>query len=227
MMQREAIRPVVRGVIHHSVPQARLPFGVLEACRSALVALGGPGLPVLGVTSAVRGEGRTTVALALALAQAESGISTTLVELDLEKPSLAPQLDLEEQPGLGEVAARRTGLSQAVHQIDDDLLVVPAGQLKGSPWRVWQELIESDALGQLRGDGQCIVLDLGPLTSPVGQVMARRIEPLVLVVRAGETPVPVIRDAIAGLPAPPSVLLNGVTTAVPGFASRLLGTDRA
>src|SRR2546430_8763431 len=49
--------------------------------------IGGPKLTSIGVTSALRGEGRTSVALALAAVQREDfGRSVILVDMDLENP---------------------------------------------------------------------------------------------------------------------------------------------
>ena len=73
-----------------------------EECSSALALMGGPAS--VGVTSCLRGEGRSTIGIAMGLAQSfRYGRTTVLVEADLEKPSLAKTLGAKVGPGLADV----------------------------------------------------------------------------------------------------------------------------
>src|SRR6202007_1995524 len=101
-----AMRPLARASRVHPVPDARtdwlgLSTPLLDACRNASLQVGGPTLKRLGITSAIRGEGRSTVALAMALIQAKDyGRRAILIDLDLEQQGLARRLDLKPWPGL-------------------------------------------------------------------------------------------------------------------------------
>jgi len=47
--------------------QLSVPEAVLSACRAASLHIGTPNLTNLGITSTLRGEGRTTIAVAMAV----------------------------------------------------------------------------------------------------------------------------------------------------------------
>lgn len=59
------------------------------------------------VTSAISGEGKSTVARSLALAYYEAGLRVALVDADLRRPTLADNFDLDPEPGLADVLRGR------------------------------------------------------------------------------------------------------------------------
>ncbi len=73
------------------------------------------------VTSAVSGEGKTSVALGLARAAAQSERKVILVEADLRRPSLEQRLGLDRSP---------LGLTSALHS-DADPLQLTRGRIRG------------------------------------------------------------------------------------------------
>lgn len=142
------------------------PYRIL---RSALdLAAGSRPLEVILVTSAVPGEGKTTVAVDLAQAIALADRRVTLVELDLRRPSFADQLDVDPQVGvttalLGpDVPAR----DLVVMPFPDmpELGVMPSGPLPANP----AELLSSPALRDLLdelAEETTVVIDAPPLNA--------------------------------------------------------------
>jgi len=79
------------------------------------------------ITSAVPSEGKSTVALNLALAFAQGGKNVILVDCDLYRPSIKNMLSLEEEfQGLEKVLAGETKLTDAIRYIDEMKLSVLA-----------------------------------------------------------------------------------------------------
>jgi capsular exopolysaccharide synthesis family protein len=85
------------------------PFRILHNSLSLLSA---EGVKTVLVTSAVPGEGKTTVALGLARAAAQAGTDVVLVEADLRRPTFAQRMRVD---------GRARGLAQALFDGEDPL----------------------------------------------------------------------------------------------------------
>lgn len=72
---------------------------------------------VVLVTSAVAGEGKSTVVRNLALAYHEAGRSVVVIETDLRKPTLARLFAVEKRPGLTDALAGAAPLADALQQV--------------------------------------------------------------------------------------------------------------
>ena len=190
---------------------------VIEACAFASNRLGGPRLTRLGVTSSVRGEGRSTVAAAMALAQDRLfGRSALLVDLDFDEPGLAELFDLPNGPGVAEVLRGRASVGRAMHAVSDNLQIMPAGGVDGDAGRLAQELLASSFLNELQDHFSAVIADLPPLSESVaGPLLAGSFAQTLLVVRAEVTPISKVRDAIAPLERAPMVLMNATRTRLP------------
>ncbi|MDQ4025902.1 MAG: polysaccharide biosynthesis tyrosine autokinase, partial [Actinomycetota bacterium] len=102
----------------------------------------------LVVTSAVSGEGKSTVALNLALVEAQAGRRVLLIEANLRRPQLAEGLELPDDPGLSRILAgvadgeeMGVSLKSGAAVVD----VIPAGPPPSNP----AELLESDTMAAL------------------------------------------------------------------------------
>ncbi len=72
------------------------------------------------VTSAVPGEGKSTVVRNLALAARDSGLRVAVVESDLRDPSLAPMFRIQAAPGLMNVLSGGVDLGDALQRVTAD-----------------------------------------------------------------------------------------------------------
>lgn len=199
---------------------------VHTACRPAVRRLYEEGRSSLAVTSARRGEGRSTVALGVALvSRTDYARPTVLLELDLEAPSLAERLGLPSGPGLAEVLRGEVTLEDAVVWHDPFFGVLVAGDFSGGI-DLTSAFLRSSVLTALRTEGCVTVADLPPLP-PQGRAdrMAEHFDDVLLVVQAGATELSVVRDAVSSLPAPPDVVLNRIAPPVTRWLHRRRGRD--
>lgn len=148
--QRTAGAPVSRW--QSPDPQAE---AIGRLCANVVfLALQDPTRNTMVITSAVPGEGRTTVAAELAIALANGGRSVALVDADLRHPGVAAYLGLDRSPGLSTVLGRGSDLGSAVQRWGG----VPAGA--GSP-----------AAGSWDDGGVVDVLASGPTPSNPSEML--------------------------------------------------------
>jgi protein-tyrosine kinase len=153
---------------------------------------------VVAVTSAGRGEGRTTTAANLAFTAAREGLSVALVEADLRRPHLARLLGLAPRAGLCEVLEGTAELGQAMVRAGG-LGVLCAGDTRDPAGPLHSPRL-AQVMEQLRAAYTHVFLDAPPaLAFADGDRLAATADAAVLVVRAGLTPRPVVRLALEAL----------------------------
>jgi Mrp family chromosome partitioning ATPase len=222
---RQEARPLRAKAPKPAPEDVRIPRQMLEVCRSASLQIGGPNIRRLGVTSALRDEGRTSIALAMAVVQREDyGRRVALVDMDLENPALARRAGLDPWPGLAEVARREATIDEVLQQLSDGVLVVPSGVLAASAARTMTDIVKADVLSELERKVDVVIADMPPLLGGgPGSAAARTFREILLVIRAGVTPVARIKEATDDLQVAPHVLLNDIHTSLPRWLRRISG----
>lgn len=139
---------------------------------------------IVQITSAVAGEGKSTVAAALAVSAASAGIRTVLVDADVRSSSVSGMFGLRGNAGLTDVLEQGMPLGTALHDIAGTSLTVLGG---GSSKQPRPDLIHSSGfaamLRELSETFSLIVLD-GPPVLPVSDalVTSRYADATILVV---------------------------------------------
>lgn len=172
---------------------------------------------VLAVTSAVAEEGKSTTAVNLAAAFAESGSRVLLIEGDLRRPRIAQFLGIEGAAGLSNVLAGQVEFDDVVQRCGDRLLfVLPSGALPPNPSELLGSAAMSALIEEQRHRFDMIVIDTPPLL-PVtdAAVVAVKVDGTIMVVRSGGTTGAEVTRAVAALRAVDARLLGCVLTMHP------------
>jgi len=176
---------------------------------------------VLGITSAVPAEGKSTISRALAEVLAtDFAHEVVLADLHAERPAVP--IDATQRtarPGLNNWAR--------YDQVLDDVLITNAGWMAlacGTGALTSRDLLHTitrhGSLNRLRERFPVVLLDLPDLRNPAGAALANLCDGVVLVTRAGKTPADVVKSA---LPALRDVQVHGVVLNRQGSATpRLL-----
>jgi capsular exopolysaccharide synthesis family protein len=175
-----------------------------EAFRSIKVAADLNGSRVIGITSTVPGEGKSTVASNFASLIAHAGKRVIVVDGDLRNPSLTRALARDAKRGLLEVLDGQVTLEEAIY-VDKDtgLRVLPA--VVKSDIAYTSEILASDAfknfVEDLRKSHDYVVIDLSPI-APVVDVRATTqfIDCYIYVIEWGRTRINLVQHQLASFP---------------------------
>lgn len=122
-------------------------------------------MQVIMVTSAMQGEGKTSLASQLATSMATAGLRTLILDCDMRNPSVHRLFDVALTPGCSEILCQEVDVSDAVQQTSvPNLWMIPAGQCSN---RVIAALAQGHPLetlfNRLRGQFDFIVVDCCPV----------------------------------------------------------------
>jgi capsular exopolysaccharide synthesis family protein len=217
-----AVTPRSREIRDRPVPEDAL-SPVAEAFRTLRTAVRfvEPDRPLrtILVTSAVSGEGKTTTAVNLAIALAQSGERVVLVDADLRRARLADLLGLESGVGLTGVITRRVPLDEAL-QNWHEIRALTSGVLPPNP----SEMLGSEAMAavvqRLVGTCDVVVFDAPPVLPVTDSVvLATQLDGVVLVGRYGMTQKAQAAEARRRLESVGANVVGCVLNAVPTSAA--------
>ncbi|WP_082556808.1 polysaccharide biosynthesis tyrosine autokinase [Modestobacter sp. Leaf380] len=152
---------------------------------------------VIMISSAVAGEGKSVVAVNLALTLTTAGRRVALVEADLRRPRAARYLGVPGEVGLTDVLAGQAGLVDVLQPLEGgSLSLIAAGPMPPNPSDLLASSHMTDVLNALRADHDYVVIDAPPLL-PVADAsgLAVAVDGVVLVVRHGATHKEQVRQA--------------------------------
>ena len=120
--------------------------------------------PIIGVTSSMRGEGKSTTAVNLSYVLAEKGSRVLLIDGDLRIPSVAKKLEIDGSCGLTDMLM---GNGHNIENYKFDLLdswyVLPSGDIPPNPSELLGSSRMEALLNELKEFFDYIVIDLPPV----------------------------------------------------------------
>lgn len=143
---------------------------------------------VIGVTSSMAGEGKSTSAANLAYALAQLDNRVLLIECDLRRPTIGTKLPVAKVPGLTNFLTRQNSIEEVVQMCNLDgntpFHVITSGRVPPNPI----ELLSSDRMAKLmialRKNYNYVILDLPPVGEVSDALVASKlVDGMLLVVR--------------------------------------------
>ncbi|MFL5244248.1 MAG: polysaccharide biosynthesis tyrosine autokinase [Gemmataceae bacterium] len=137
----------------------------IDAVRTLLLhAAQTDSMQIVMVTSAVGGEGKTSLSCHLAASLARSGRKTLLVDSDMRNPSCHRMFDVELESGLAELLRGEIEVADAIHSTPAATLsVIPAGQCDAITMQSLAQGGIGPIFSQLRQQFDFIVVDSCPV----------------------------------------------------------------
>lgn len=142
------------------------------------------------ITSSLPGEGKTTVAVNLAIALSRHA-RTCLVDADLRRPCVAATFGVHSHKGLTDVLLGSVALDDAVAAMKDspNLFILPAGEASDDRAHLMVSMGMTELMASLRSRFDFIVVDAAPILPYAdGRALSTVTDGIVFVTRSGNTP---------------------------------------
>ncbi len=176
---------------------------------------------VIVVTSSLPGEGKTTVAVNLAVVLAQSGARVALIEADMRRPRVTRYLGMISGAGLSNVLSGAAYLDDVLQPYGDgQLSVMAAGPMPPYPSEMLGSQQMRGLLDALREQYDYVILDAPPLL-PVtdGAVLSVAADGAIVVARHGVTTRAQLQQATSDLRRIDARLLGVVLNRIPAKAA--------
>lgn len=157
---------------------------------------------VIGLTSALSGEGKSLTAVNLAYTLSQLGKKVVLIDCDMRRPTLAEKLSIQKTPGLSEFLS---GLSKdelvcqgcGIKGEEDAFDVIAAGHNPPNPIELLSSTRMTKVITRLRDIYDYIILDLPPVEEVSDALAVAKItDGMLLVVRQNYCNRVVLNDTV-------------------------------
>ena len=231
-VQDHALKQAVN-LISHLVPKSMMAESFRALRTNIHFKDTGKQIKSLAITSTSPQEGKTLIALNLAITMAQSGLKTLLVGSDLRKPMLARVFGVPSSPGLSDILLGNYEWRQTVRGVTDvlmgeisldEVMITPGfdnfffiagGAVPPNP----ADLIDSERITRFieeaKDEYDMVIFDTAPILSAVDPaILGTKVDCVLLVYRIGTVPKGLLKRAINQLAQVKAnvigVILNGM-----------------
>ncbi len=143
--------------------------------------------PIIGITSSIRHEGKSTTSLNLSYVLAEQGSKVLLIDGDLRIPSIAKKMGIQGNPGLSNlIMNRQINIDYFQSGLLDNWYILPAGSIPPNPSELLGSSRMEAVLKNLQEHFDYIVIDLPPVNIVSDALsISKYLSGMILVVREG------------------------------------------
>lgn len=181
-------------LIAHNKPESALSESVRSLRTAVMYSQAAHSPKTILVTSAFPAEGKTTVAINLAITFAQRGQSVLLVDADLKRPGVDRFFELDRKAGLTEILTGKIDGSVIQETEIENLYVMPSGPRAPNPVDLLDSGMMRDLLAHLGEQFDQVIVDSAPLIGMADtEVLAPYVDGVILVVRPGQTPREAVR----------------------------------
>lgn len=122
---------------------------------------------IIGVTSAMRHEGKSTTSVNLSYSFAEAGKRVLLIDADMRLPNVYKLLELEQTPGLSNFLIGAANIAECVQktELQKNLMVIASGDISPRPPELLASKRFASLLEAMSTKFDYIIIDLPPIDS--------------------------------------------------------------
>lgn len=158
---------------------------------------------IIGVTSSIRGEGKSTTSINLSYTLAEMGKRVLLIDGDMRLPSVASKMEMPGTPGLSNILVSPSGdLGMFVKSsgVNENWRIITAGDLPPNPSELLASKQMQVVLRVLATKFDFIIVDLPPVNIVSDAlVLSPVLDGIIVVVRENYTERKELRSCIRSL----------------------------
>lgn len=189
-MDQPRLKDTKRKALPYVLAQPRSP--VTEAFRSLranldYVDLDHP-IKTLLITSSTLSEGKTTIAINLAIVMAQLGRRVVLVDADLRRPRVHRAMGISNVMGLSDVLRNHATIKEVGQPWgNSNLVVITSGSLPPNPAEVLSSDRMNEVIDELKGIADMVIIDSPPFLLADASVLSARSDGVLLVIQSNKT----------------------------------------
>lgn len=124
----------------------------------------GEACQIIGVTSSIRGEGKSTTAINLSYVLAENEKKVLLIDGDLRLPSVAKNMNIDNSKGLTDfLMNHNVDIAQFRSEVLSNWYIIPSGEIPPNPSELLGSQRMQKFIDRMKNEFDYIVIDLPPV----------------------------------------------------------------